>query len=406
MNFLFAWRYFKSKKSTNAINIIAWITVAAMAVGTGALVIILSAFNGFEGLVKSLYSSFYPDIRIISANAKVMLLDAEMLEQIKLIKEIEVISLVVEENAHLQNGDYRTNAVLKGVDSFYSHVTGVQQYLSNGKYETGNDENPALVLGSGVENALNLMSDRSISPVTVYVPKRGVLANSDPLSSISSMNFKPSGAFAIQQDFDNKYVLTNISAVKLMTGLNENEFTAAEIKLKNSADENDVIKRLQQITGTAYLVENRYQQNRSLFSVMQLEKWAIYGILCLILIIASFNMIGALTMLVLEKKQDVQILKAMGATDFFVQKIFLSEGVLLAFAGGGIGIVLALLLCYLQVTFHLIPLQGAFVINYYPVKVLWSDLVLVISTVFMISITAAWVPSVKAAKQSLSLKAQ
>jgi lipoprotein-releasing system permease protein len=406
LNFLFAWRYFKSKKSTNAINIIAWITVVAMAVGTGALVIILSAFNGFEGLVKSLYTSFYPDIRVTSAHSKVMVLDEAMLKKMRMVEGVEAISLVAEENAHLQNGEYRTNAVLKGVDTFYSQITGIQNYISNGKYNTGNEDNPAIILGSGIENALNLMSDRAISPVTIYLPKKGIAANADPLASISSMNFQPQGAFAIQQDFDNKYVLTNLDAVKLMIGLKKDEFTAAEIKIKVAAGEKEVLQKLQQITGTGYLVENRYQQNRSLFSVMQLEKWAIYGILSLILIIASFNMIGALTMLVLEKQQDVQILKAMGATNFFVQKIFLTEGVLLAFAGGVIGIGMALLLCYLQTTFHFIPLQGAFVIDYYPVKVLVSDLLLVLTTVFFIAVTAAWVPSKKAAKQKLSLKAQ
>lgn len=167
-----------------------------------------------------------------------------------------------------------------------------------------------------------------------------------------------------------------------------------------------MVQTLQQGLGKAYLVEDRYRQNRSLFAVMQLEKWAIYGILCLILIVAAFNMIGALTMLVLEKQQDVQILKAIGATNGFIQKIFLSEGVLLAMTGSIIGIILALLFCYLQVTFKLIPLQGSFVIDYYPVKILITDLLMILGTVLFIAIIASWLPSAKAAKQQLSLKAQ
>ncbi len=406
MNFLFAWRYFKSKKSTNAINIIAWVTVSAIAVGTAALVVVLSIFNGFEGLVKTLYSSFYPDLRITSAQQKVMVIDSALLQKIRLLKNVDALSMIAEENVHLQNGEYRTNAVIKGVDHFYTQVSGLPERMSNGKFDVGNEEIPALVLGSGIENALNLLSDRSITPVTAYLPKRGVAATDNPMESISTVNLQPTGSFTIQQDFDNKYVITNLAILKQMLGLRENEYSSAEIKLKNISTEKEVIEQVQQLLGKNYLVENRYQQNRSLFAVMQMEKWAIYGILSLILIIAAFNMVGALTMLVLEKEQDIQILQAMGASKAFVQKVFLTEGVLLAFAGSLIGIILALIFSYLQVTFKLIPLQGSFVIDYYPVKILISDLLLIITTVFVIALLASWIPSVKAARQKISLRAQ
>ena len=406
MNFLFAWRYFKSKKSTNAINIIAWVTVTAMAVGTAALVVVLSIFNGFEGLVKTLYSSFYPDLRITSAQQKVMVIDSALLQKIRLLKHVDALSMIVEENVHLQNGEYRTNAVIKGVDHFYTKVSGLPDRMSNGKFDVGNEEIPALVLGSGIENALNLLSDRSITPVTAYLPKRGVAATDNPMESISTVNLQPTGSFTIQQDFDNKYVITNLAILKQMLGFRENEYSSAEIKLKDISTEKEVVEQVQQLLGENYLVENRYQQNRSLFAVMQMEKWAIYGILSLILIIAAFNMVGALTMLVLEKEQDIQILQAMGASKTFVQKVFLTEGVLLAFAGSLIGIVLALIFSYLQVTFKLIPLQGSFVIDYYPVKILISDLLLIIATVFVIALLASWIPSVKAARQKISLRAQ
>lgn len=406
MNFLFAWRYFKSKKSTNAINIIAWVTVTAMAVGTAALVVVLSIFNGFEGLVKTLYSSFYPDIRITSAHQKVMLIDSTMLQKIRLLNNIEAVSMVVEENVHLQNGEYKTNAVIKGVDDFYSKVSGVPERVLNGKFEIGTDEQPQLVLGSGIENALSLLSDRALTPVTAYLPKKGVEFSDNPMDAISTVNLQPAGSFSIQQDFDNKYVITNLAILKQMLGLKTNEYSSAEVKLKEPEAEKEVIAAVKQLLGNNYLVENRYQQNRSLFAVMQMEKWAIYGILSLILIIAAFNMIGALTMLVLEKEQDIQILQAMGAGKSFIQKIFLTEGVLLAFTGSIIGIVLALVFCYLQVTFKIIPLHGSFVIDYYPVQIFISDLLLVIATVFVIGLLASWVPSVKAARQKVSLRAQ
>jgi lipoprotein-releasing system permease protein len=296
--------------------------------------------------------------------------------------------------------------VMKGVDAFYQKVSGVGAHMSNGVFETGNAQAPGLVLGSGIENALNMMSDRTVLPVTVYLPKRGVPVTGDPMAAISTVNFQSRGAFAIQQDFDNKYVISNLGVVKEMIGLNGNEYSAAEIKMRTGGSEKQLVAALHQLLGDQYLIENRYQQNRSLFSVMQLEKWAIYGILCLILVIAAFNLIGSLTMLVLEKQQDIQILKAMGASDLFIQKVFLSEGMLLAFVGGVLGTALAILFCYLQVTFKLIPLEGSFVIDYYPVKVLIPDLLLVFMTIFVISVLAAWIPSAKAARQQLTLKAQ
>lgn len=376
-----------------------------MAVGTAALVVVLSIFNGFEGLVKTLYSSFYPDIRITAAQQKIMLLDDATINKIKLLKNVKGLSMVVEENVHLQNGDYRTNAVIKGVDEAYVQTSGVKDMVTAGKFELGSNETPALVLGVGIEGALNLRSDRSVTPVTAYLPKRGV-TSSNPLDAISTVNLQPTGAFSIQQDFDNKYVMTNLDILKEMLGLQSNEYSAAELKLKDVKAEKETIAALQQLLGNKYLVENRYQQNRSLFGVMQVEKWAIYGILSLILIIASFNMIGALTMLVLEKEQDIQILQAMGAGKSFIQRIFLTEGVLLALIGSVIGIVLAFIFTYLQVTFKLIPLQGSFVIDYYPVDIYVTDILLIVATVFLIGLVASWIPSMKAARQKVSLRAQ
>ena len=376
-----------------------------MAVGTAALVVVLSIFNGFEGLVKTLYSSFYPDVRITAEQQKIMLLDDATLAKIRVLSNVKAASMIVEENVHLQNGDYRTNAVIKGVDDQYGKASGVSSMISNGQFETGSVETPALVLGVGIENALNLLSDRAINPVTAYLPKRGV-TSSNPLEAISTVNLQPTGSFSIQQDFDNKYVITNIDILKEMLGLKPNEYSSVEIKLANVEQEKETIAALQQMLGKGYLVENRYQQNRSLFAVMQLEKWAIYGILSLILVIAAFNMIGALTMLVLEKEQDIQILQAMGSGRIFIQKIFLTEGVLLALAGSIIGIILALIFSYMQVTFKIIPLTGSFVIDYYPVKILITDILLVIATVIVIGLLASWVPSVKAARQKISLRAQ
>lgn len=377
-----------------------------MAVGTAALIIVLSIFNGFEGLVKELYASFYPDVRITAQNSNRLLVDSATLQRLQAVPGVAAYSCVIETNAHLQYNDYRVNAVLKGVDAAYLQVADVARYVGRGAFEVGTADAPALVVGLGIENALNMMSDRSLDPIILYLPRKGASLSADPLDAISTFPFQPSGTFSIQQDFDNKYVISNINAVRMLAGWEPHAVSAIEIKLQQGIAEKNVLSQLNEIGKGAWRVENRYQQNRSLFAVMQIEKWAIYAILSLILIIAAFNMIGALTMLVLEKEQDIQILKALGATDGLIRRIFLTEGALLALSGSTLGAGGALLFSYLQVRLKLIPLQGSFVIDYYPVQVLGTDLLLVGATVVLIALLASWVPAGKAAKRRLALKAQ
>lgn len=401
----FAWRYFISKKSIQAVTIIAWVTGISIAVGTAALIIVLSIFNGFESLVKDLYSTFHPDLRITSAKTVWMHPDSGKLKRIEQLKGVAAVSYVLESNVHLLYQGARTNAVIKGVDENYPKVSGVAKSIRAGNYLLGTPEQPGLILGSGVEFQLGLHSDRSIEPVTAYLPKK-TSKHVSPGDAVSVLNLFPRGSFSIQQDFDNRYVFTNIEVLQHMLGADRQTYSAVELKLSDPAMETAVMQQINQILGTAYLVENRYQQNRSLFAVMQLEKWMIYAILSLILVLAAFTMIGALTMLVLEKQQDIQILKAMGARTSQIFRIFLTEGLLLALSGGIAGALMASLFCYLQVTFKLIPLQGAFVIDYYPVKMMISDIVLVFATLTVIALLASWYPSFRAAQKNLTLKAR
>jgi lipoprotein-releasing system permease protein len=263
-----------------------------------------------------------------------------------------------------------------------------------------------MVLGAVVESSLNLRSDRDILPLTAYLfRKGGSISSADPLQSLSSANVSPAGAFLIQQDFDNKYVLTNLGFVQRMLNWNSNEYSGVEIAIRNPEESNKIKKQIQDYFGNGFKVYDRYEQNRSLYSVMTVEKWVIYAILSLILAVAAFNMIGALTMLVLEKQKDIQVLKAMGANNNLVQKIFLSEGLMLAMMGAFVGIILAAALCWLQLKFHLVPLQGGtFVVSYYPVKMQWQDFALVLFTVLIVAVIAAWFPARKAALQPIELK--
>lgn len=406
MNLLFAWRYFKAKKSTNAINVIAWVSMIAIVLITAAFILLLSVFNGFEGLVKSLYSTFYTDLRVIPASGKTITLTPEQLNAIRSTQNIKAASVIVEEKTLLQNGDIQTIVYLKGVDNNYPKITEVAQNLIRGEFNLGNADTASVVLGSGIENALAVQSDRNLYPLTAYLFKRGVNINVvDPYQVFSSENMSTTGTFFIQQDIDNKYAITNVGFMKKMMGMGADEYGSLEIGLNDVSETGSTKKQLQQLLGNKYIVETRYEQNKSLYSVMTLEKWAIYGILTLMLIVAAFTMIGALTMLVLEKQKDIQVLKALGADNTRVRRIFINEGLLLAGLGCASGMLLAWLIGWVQVNYKLIGIEGGtFLIDYYPIEFRFSDFVLVLVTVLLIAFLASWFPARKAALQPVELK--
>jgi lipoprotein-releasing system permease protein len=413
---LFAWRYFKAKKTTNAINIIAWISVLAMMFGTGALILVLSVFNGFEGLVKSLYSTFYTDLKIFPARGKVLTLSEEQIKQITNIQGIRAFSLVAEEKGILQHAgldadskefNFQRAVTIKGVDENYKNVSGVASSITRGEFNTGKEESPFAVLGSGVEDALQVEADKNIFPLKIYLPKKGETELFDPARNVSAGFINTSGVFVIQQDFDNNYALTNLAFVKNMLGLQAEEYTGAEIALQNAIDLDKVKEDLEKTLGKNYSVKTRYEQNRGLYSIMRTEKWVVYAILVLIMLIFSFTIVSSLTMLVLEKQKDISILHALGGSNNFIQRIFLSEGLLIGIIGGLAGIILALIITWLQVNYKLIPLQGgSFLIDYYPVKLKWADFVLVAVTVAAIALLASWIPARKAALQEFSLRTE
>ncbi|HVG41519.1 MAG TPA: FtsX-like permease family protein, partial [Chitinophagaceae bacterium] len=404
MTILFAWRYFKGKKTTNAVNLIAWISVLAIAVGAAALILVLSVFNGFEDLVKGLYADFYTDIRIAPSKGKFLTLSPTQFQRIKRTDGVKQLSTIAEEKAVLVNEESQSIIYLKGVDDEYPQVSGLSKHIFKGKFDRGTTDRPLLILGAGIANAVGAEPGMNITPLTVYLPNLKAKSFSG-LDALNSYNANVSGSFILQQDFDNKYAITNIGFVKYMLDLRPDQFSAVEVAVNFNADTERIKESLQKLIGTAVKVETRYQQNQSLYTVMQVEKWVIYGILSLILVVAAFNMVGALTMLVLEKQKDIAVLKAMGADKGYIQRIFLNEGFVLAAFGGIAGIVLAILLCVLQIKYKLLKLSGgSFIIDYYPVKMVPTDFILVIATIVFISALAAWIPSKKASMQQFSLK--
>jgi lipoprotein-releasing system permease protein len=405
--FLFAWRYFKAKKSTNAINIIAWFSMFGIMAGTSALIIVLSVFNGFEDLVKSLYSSFYTDLKITPASGKSIRVTQEQLDRLKAVSGIRNFSLVVEEKAMVQNGDQSTIVYVKGVDDNYRYVTGVADHIVKGDYELGTADDPRLILGAGIEGALGVQAERNVFILKMYLPRKSNTEQLDQLNDISNDSIRTSSAFQIQQDFDNKYGITNIEFMKRAMKWDANQYSGVEISLKDPFAADDIKKSVENIFGQSYLVQTKFEQNQSFYSIMNLERWIIYGVLSLILVVAAFTMIGALTMLVLEKQKDISVLYSLGGNRQFIQKIFLSEGLLLAFIGGISGMLLAILFVVGQIKYHLIPLTGgSFLIDYFPVKLRASDFLLVGVTVFVIAFLASWLPSRKAAAREFSLRSE
>lgn len=374
---------------------------------TAAFIVLLSVFNGFEGLVKSLYSSFYTDLRIGPREGKVITVSPEQLKKLQAVAGIRDYSLEVEEQALLQNGEVPPTLVyLRGVDDQYRHVAGVAKKMVRGKFALGTPDTPGIVLGSGIENALELISDKNLYPVTVYLFRPGVNINViDPYQALSADNMITTGTFFIQQDIDDKYAFTNVGFMKRMLGMGKDKYSAIEIALENPDQAGQVKRAVEQIFGAPYTVRTRYEQNQGLYSVMNMEKWIIYGLLTLMLIVAAFTMIGALTMLVLEKQKDIQVLKAMGAHRRVIQKIFLSEGLLLGGIGGAMGVLLAIGICWAQVRYQLVAIPGGtFLIDYYPVKMVPADFALVLATVLSVAFLSSWFPSRKAAMQAIELK--
>jgi lipoprotein-releasing system permease protein len=407
LKFLFAWRYFKSKKRTNAVNIISWISITAIGVGAAALILVLSVFNGFEDLVKGLYGDFYADAKITASQGKVVNLTREQITALQKTKGIHSVSLIAEEKALLKNGDNQTTVFVKGVDEHFTEVTNIDKHIIRGLFNTGDTENPQIVIGAGIESATAIYIEKSTEKATLYLPNKKSTNFSNLNNAFNSYNVLATGTFMIQQEFDNKYIFTNIGFMKFMLDLQPDEYTAAELKLSATSEKETktIVETISKMLGSNYTIQTRYQQNQSLYTVMKMEKWFIYAILSLILIVAAFNMIGALTMLVLEKQKDIAVLKAIGANNTSIQNIFLSVGLLLATVGGASGILIATIICCSQQKFKILELgTGSFVVDYYPVKMYWLDFVIVISTIFIVAIAASFLPARKASRAIFSLK--
>lgn len=379
-------RYLFAKKNTNAINIISGISVFGIAVGTAALILVLSVFNGFEDLISGMFGYFNPDIKVTIKEGKTFEVDSIQLSELKALPAVEVVSQTVEETALFVYKKNESFGTIKGVDDNYRLVTGIDSTIREGVYELTDGKREMAVLGVGIRNRLSVNVGDFLSTLEVYMPKR---KSTGPLSKpFKKKLIYPAGTFVIQQDFDSEYILSSLNFAQSLLG-KKKAIGAFEIKLAPAANTVAAAASIQNIMGDAFAVKDRFQQDEAFLKLMNIEKWMSYAILCLTLILVAFNMIGALWMIVLDKKQDIAILKSMGANNTTIRNIFLGEGVLLGILGMGLGFTIAIVLYVLQKQYGLVPIPAGFVVDSYPISMRLPDFLVVGGTVLAITLVAS-----------------
>jgi lipoprotein-releasing system permease protein len=382
-----------AKKSHNAINIISFISVLGVTVGTMALIVILSVFNGFDELVRSLINSFNPDLRITLAEGKAFVPGDSLIGKIRHLPGVYDVSQALEDKALVRYDEQQTIAVIKGVSANYTRVAGIDSMVVEGVFNLGDTSEPSALIGRGIRIYLNVMllSPRQIS---IYVPRRQGELSLDANRALNRKYISVSGVFSIEQDYDIRYILVPLKFSQELFDYHQGEVNMLEVKLDPGVNASRTGETLQKILGTKYRVEDRYRQNEIFYRTMKAEKWAIFLILIFILVVASFNVIGTLTMLMLEKKKDMVTLSNLGADTGLLKRIFLAEGWMISASGAVFGTGLGLLVCWLQQRFGLIGLQGSgsFIIDAYPVVVKTADVLITLAAVVVIGFLAAWYP--------------
>lgn len=397
--FYIARRYLFSKKSHNAINVISGVSVCGVALATLALVCTLSVFNGFQDLVKTMFTAFDPELKITSVTGKVFDAEDERIKAIQAMPEVEIFSKSLADNALVQYKGRQAMVVIKGVEDNFNQLTAIDSILYGRGELVLHDEVvdyaiPGIelisVLGTGI---------RFLDPLEVYAPKRGVKVNvANPASSFQMDYLYSSGlTFAVnQQKYDSSYVLTSLDFARNLFQY-DTEVSSVELKLHPDANVDRVKDKISKVLDKNFLVQDRYEQQMDTYRIMEVEKLISYLFLSFILLIACFNVIGSLSMLIIDKRDDVTTLRNLGADNKLISCIFLLEGCLISFIGALVGVVLGLVLCLVQQEFGIISLgsgdtAGAFVVDAYPVSVHFSDVVLVLATVLVIGFLSVLYP--------------
>ncbi len=394
-------RYLFAKKSTNAINIITGISVFGIAVGTAALVLVLSVFNGFEDLIVSMYSNFNPDAKVLPAQGKTFQADTALITKVQNVPGVMLVSQTLEETAFFEYKESQDFGIIKGVDRYYQSVTRIDSTVREGRFRLRDEDIEMAVLGLGMRNKLQVNVDDLFTPITVYMPKPkevGMLEQQFRRRSVY-----PAGTFIIQQELNNQYVLTSLDFARELLGF-VNETSALEIKLYPDYDHFKAIAHIKKALGNDFVVKNKFEQEETFLKLMQIEKWLSFAIVSLMMLLVAFNMVGALWMIVLEKQKDIAILKSMGTLDRTIRNIFLNEGLLLTALGIGMGFALALLTYAAQKGFNLVTIPGNFIVEAYPISVRLPDFAVVALVVLSIGLLASIPPALRAQRVSALIR--
>jgi lipoprotein-releasing system permease protein len=389
--FYIARRYLFSKKSHNIINVISGISLSVVAVVTMAMIIVLSAFNGIEGLVKQLYSIFEPDITITPARGKTMTLSAIDSTDVCSFPGVAHCVPVIEENVMIDYAGKQRIATIKGVGEGFRAMTGMDSVIVDGEFILRDRELNFALVGYGLKYELGMsIYQNSMRPLKVFAPIRGKKISQSQEKAFNRKDMMIGGIFSISPDFDSRYFITAIDFATDLFGY-ENEITTIEIGLEPGLSAVRAQRDLSAMLGEDYTVKTRLQKNEIVFKTNQSEKWITFFILSFILLIASFNIIASLTMLIIDKKKDIFILNSMGATTAAVRRIFFYEGVLINVIGAGLGLLLGYLFCIAQVQFGLIPLEGG-IVDYYPIKMQFGDFLAVFGIVIFTGLITSTAP--------------
>lgn len=398
LSFYIARRYLFSKKSHQVINIISGVAIAGVTLATIAMVCTLSVFNGFKEMVAQQFTLFDPDIKITATAGKGFKIDSTQHTAIAQLKNVEVVTLAVEDKAMVQYEGRQIMINLKGVEDNFAKLTDIESAMrGSSNFLLHDDINNYALPGIGLISNLNC-GLYHVKPLEVYAPRRnGRVSMSNPASNFRTGRLHSSGStFIVNQPiYDDNYLLTSIEFARKIFGRNTDEATSIEIKTSKTANPADVKAEIKKILGEGYLIEDRYEQQKDIFKVMNIEKFISYIFLSFILLIACFNIIGSLSMLIIEKRNNMETLRAMGATDKTISEIFLFEGSMISMIGAVGGTIIGILVCLLQQEYGIIGLGGAadgFIVDSYPMKMELQDIAIVFATVFFIGITAVWLP--------------
>lgn len=395
ISFFIARRYLFSKKSHNAINVISAISVCGIAIATMAMVVVLSVFNGFGGIVEGMFSAFDPDLKITVKEGKVFDYHTPEFDKVLQIKDIRMISESLEENALITFDDQQVPVVLNGVSEEFYLMTDMEKLIIDGSFKLREDVVDYMTLGSGLAISLGARPG-FINPIEIFAPKRDVKVNlANPSSAFTTGYAQIGGVFSLNSpQYDEQMAIIPISLARELLNY-ENEVSSLNINLVSDASVKRVKKNIEELLGDDFLVENRYEQQRESYRMLQIEKWVTFLILAFILLIAVFNVVGSLSMLIVEKRDDIKSLSNMGASKTMIANIFMYEGWLITFIGIISGIVVGLILCILQQHFGFIRLSdipGAYIIDAYPVIVKLTDLLVVFTVVSLIGLFTVLYP--------------